>query len=298
MTLGVLQFIAIGFCNASVYSMVAVGFGLIFFSCRTFHIAHGAVYTLAGFTTYAGLALLGWPLAASAAGGLIACITLGAVIEIVIYYPLINPQRARKASSAILMMSSLGAYIIVVNFIAMIAGNDVIFLRPGVAQTVKVPGVILTHVQVAQLIVGGGSLGILAIALRVTQFGRTIRALSDDPELVSILGHSVRMYRIGIMVAGSALAGAGSILAALDVGINPHVGFSAVLTAAVATIAGGFGRLLAPALGCLLLALLQSFVVWQTSQKWSSAVVFGFLILILLLRPQGILSSVKRLEVH
>jgi branched-chain amino acid transport system permease protein len=290
------QLLANGVCTAAVYSLVAVGFGLIFFAARTFHIAHGAVYTTAGFVTYGALIPLGWPLVPSVLVGLAAGAVLGVLIEFGVYYPLIDPRQGRKASAAIVMMSSLGTYIVVVNAIAMIAGNDTKVLRPGVGKTVRIAGTILTHVQVAQLISAVLVIVLLALILRWTHFGRIVRALADDPELVGIMGHNVRLIRLGVMVVGSLLAGASSILVALDVGVDPQVGFNVLLIAAVATIVGGFGRLLAPALGALILGLLQSIVVWQTSQKWASVVVFAVLILVLLARPQGILASAKRME--
>lgn len=83
---------------------------------------------------------------------------------------------------------------------------------------------------------------------------------------------------------------------ALDVGIDPYIGFPAVLAAAVACIVGGLHRFIAPALGGVLLGVIQSLVVWQTSTKWESAVTFALLLAFLLFRPQGLLGIRKRLE--
>lgn len=290
------QFLANGLCSAAVNSLIALGFGLIYFACRIFHIAHGAVYTLAGYVAWAAFVVLGWPLVLAFCAGMGAGVALGIIIELSVYYPLINPRRSRTASPAVAMMSSLGVYIVGVNLVAMIAGNDTKVLRPGVEKTVYLSGAILTHIQVVQLITAAVVLILFGVVLWRTQIGRTIRALADDPELVSIMGYNVRLLRLGVMAIGSALAGAGSILVAFSVGIDPHVGFPAVLIAAVATIVGGFGCLLAPALGALILGILQSIVIWQTSQKWAPAVAFGVLIVMLILRPRGILATVKRLE--
>jgi branched-chain amino acid transport system permease protein len=290
------QFIANGICNAAVYSLVAIGFGLIFYATKTFHIAHGGIYTFAGFICYAVLIPLGWPLSLAIIIGIVAGTVLGLLIEVAVYYPLVNPRKNRNASPAILMISSLGAYIIVVNIIAIWAGNDTKVLRPGVEMTINLWGAILTQVQVAQILIATIGIISLATVLRFTHLGRTIRALADDAELISTLGYNIRALRLAVFAVGSSFAGVGSILTALDVGIDPQVGFHAVLVAAVATIIGGFGRLLAPAFGALILGLLQSIVIWQTSQKWSSAVVFAVLVLVLLFRPQGLLASKKRLE--
>lgn len=291
-----MQFLANGLCSAAVYSLVAVGFGLVFFAARTFHVAHGAVFTAAGFVAYGLMIPCQLPLPVAVVGGIAGAAILGSLIELLVYHPLINPRKSRHASPAVLMISSLGVYTVVVNAIAMLAGNDTKVLRPGVDKTVAVLGAILTRVQLAQLTTAILVLGAFGLVLRATHFGRTIRALADDAELTAIMGHNVRRTRLGVFAVGSALAGMGGILMALDVGIDPHIGFQALLMAAVATIVGGFGRLMAPALGALILGVLQSLVVWQTSQKWSSAVVFGVLIVVLLVRPNGLLATQKRVE--
>lgn len=291
-----LQFLANGLCNAGVYSLVAVGFGMILFAARTFHIAHGAVYTTSAYACYAALTLGGMPLALALIVGAAAGIVTGVLCERLVYYPLITPRRTSKASPTVIMISSLGAYIVIVNLLALTFGNDTKILRPGVESTISMDTVILTRIQITQVLVAGVCLLILWLALKSTNFGRTLRALADDDELVGVLGYNVRVLRTCVFAVGSVLAAIGAMLSALDVGITPHAGFEVVLIAAVATIIGGRGRFLAPVLGSVTLAVLQSVVAWRTSQKWTNLVVFGILILFLLLRPEGLLASRKRAE--
>ena len=102
--------------------------------------------------------------------------------------------------------------------------------------------------------------------------------------------------RLLVFAVGSILAAAGAILDALDVGMEPQGGLPVVLAAAVACIIGGLHRFLAPAMGGMILGLLQGLVVWKTSARWESGVTFCILILFLLFRPQGILGRAERLE--
>ena len=291
-----LQFLANGLCNAAATSLVAIGFGTIFFSTKTFHIAHGAVYTISAYACFAFLSILRVPLFLAVIAGLIAGILAGVLCERVVYYPLIDPRRKTKASSMVIMISSLGIYIAVVNLIAVAFGNETKLLRQGVQPSLVLGPIILSHVQIAQVLVAGASLVVYYLALRSTSFGRTLRAMADDDELVDVLGHNVQILRVGVFALGSGFAALGGMLGAFDVGITPHAGFDVLLVAAVATIVGGREFFLAPALGALVLALLESLVVWRTSQKWSNLVVFALLLVFLLFRPEGLLVLRKRSE--
>ena len=291
-----IQFLANGLCSGAVYALVAVGFGLIFIGAKTFHIAHGAVYTAAAYTCYALLAGCSCPLAFAVAAGVGAGMLLGVLVECLVYYPLVDLRRREPASPMVVMISSLGAYIVVVNVIALLFGNETKLLRLGVEDTITIGGAILTYVQLAQVVAAATTLALLWLFMKRSRFGRSLRALADDAELISVLGYDVRKLRLGVFGIGSLLAAAGGILSALDVGVDPHVGLNAILVAAVAAILGGAGKVLAPALGALIIGILQSIVVWQTSAKWASAVVFALLILVLIFRPQGILAHKLRTE--
>ena len=155
---------------------------------------------------------------------------------------------------------------------------------------------ILTQVQLAQVLVALTVIGSYWFFLSRSSLGKLCRAVADDSTLASVLGVKVNRTRFVAFAIGSGLAAVGAVLVALDVGVDPNVGFPAVLVAAVACIIGGLRRFIAPALGGLLLGLIQSLVVWRTSAKWESAVTFAILIVFLLFRPQGLLQTERRTE--
>lgn len=287
-----MQFVANGLCKGAVYALVATGFGLIYTTSRVFHIAHGAVYTLTAYALFCSLALLKLPLTASVGLALVTAAAAGALIELGVYRPLDRKQ----ASSSVVMISSLGVYIVLVNLIAMFLGNDTRILRSGVQSTHTFGDVILTEVQLAQMLLAPAVIGVYWVFLSRTSLGRLCRAVADDSTLASVLGVKVERTRLVAFVAGSCLAAVGAVFVALDVGIDPHVGFPAVLVAAVACIIAGLQRFIAPAFGGLLLGLIQSLVVWKTSSKWESTVSFLILITVLLFRPQGLLQLQRRIE--
>jgi branched-chain amino acid transport system permease protein len=110
------------------------------------------------------------------------------------------------------------------------------------------------------------------------------------------MGLNIQTVRLFVFALGSALAGTAAILSALDVGMDPHGGMPALLTAAVALIIGGVGTFEGAMVGAFLLGVLQSLVIWQASARWMDAVTFGLLVLFLLFRPQGLLGQRRRLE--
>jgi branched-chain amino acid transport system permease protein len=287
-----LQFIANGLCKGATYSLVAVGFGLVYSASGVFHIAHGAVFVAAAYALYWSLAVLTFPLGLAVPFALLIAAAVGIAVELFVYRALYR----KRASSAVLMISSLGVYIVVINLIAMLFGSEARILRSGSEATVSVGGVTLTRVQIAQLLVSGAALGVYWVFIEKSALGRICRAVADDPVLAALLGVKVESTRIVVITIGSLFAGLGAALIALDVGIDPYAGFSIVLVAAIACIVGGLHRFIAPALGGVLLGLTESLVVWQTSARWESAVTFAILIAFLLFRPEGLLGVRRRLE--
>ena len=292
-----MQFFLNGLSRGSVDALVALGFGLIFFAAGTFHIAHGAIYTAAAFTCYAFSGYFDYSLWIGIPAGLLVAIVIGTAIEYIIYRPLLDPRKSHQGSSPVIMISSLGTYVIIVNMIALIAGNEQRTILNGIQPTLVFGNLVLTLVQLAQIvtciIVISGAL----FFLWKTSFGRTIRALANDTELISILGYDIWRLRLLVFAIGSLLAGLGGILSALDVGTYPDVGFSAFLIAAVACMIGGYGYLLMPVVGALLLGIVQSIVVWKWDAKWSSAAVYGLLVLFLVMCPGGLVQLFDRIRI-
>lgn len=286
------QFLANGFCRGAVIALVALGFGLIYTTTRVFHIAHAAIYVLGAYALHVALVLLKLPLPIAIGFGIFVAVVAGMFVDWAVYQPLSK----RSASAAVLLISSLGVQIISENLIAIGFGNQTQILRSGVEKTFSFSSIILTQVQIAQAIVGVVLTGAFLLFLKHSRTGQLCRAVSDDENLAMVLGVKVNRIRLLAFGLGSAFAAIGSMLAALDVGTDPHVGFSAMLTAAVACIIGGLRNFLAPAVGGVVLGMTQSLVVWRTSAKWELAVTFGFLILFLLFRKQGLFGVVRRAE--
>lgn len=274
------------------YALVALGFGLIYGTTRIFHFAHGAIYTAAAYLFYSLTHQLKWPHLPAAVVTVVAASVTGVLIDEFLYRGLI----LRNASLLILMLSSLGLYTIVVNVIAIKYGSGTLILNSAADYTLFRSPFVLTALQSITLITFAILFGVLALLLMKTRLGKLIRAMRDNPDLVSALGFNPRVVRWLSFSLGSGLAAVAATLTSLDLGLNPHVGMNALLTAAVAVILGGSGRFRGAAVGALILGVLQSMVIWWFSAKWIDAVAFMVLIGYLIYHKEGVFMTHRRVE--
>jgi len=288
----IIQLLVNGIINGCGYALVALGFAFIYNTTRTFHFAHGAVYTLSAYFFYTFYNLLNWSLSLSAILTLGLIALCGILIDDVIYTPLVK----QGASLFIQMLSSLGLYIVIINFIAMVFQSETKILNPEVQATYSIGNVILTRIQIVTTATFVIIFGLLMTILKKTYLGKVIRAMRDNPDLVSAMGINPQNVRRVVFALGSALASVSAILIGLDVGIDPHIGLTAFLNGAVAVIIGGVGIFEGAALGAILLGLLQSFAIWKISARWQELITFLLLILFLLFRSEGILGKRRRIE--
>ena len=206
------------------------------------------------------------------------------------------PLYKKEASPLIQLISSLGIYIIIVQVIAIIWGNETKVLRAGVDTVIHFWGVLLTKSQII-----GGATGLLFIllfllSLKTSDTGLMLIALSDNPIQLSLLGHDIAKLRLLAFGLSGLFTTAAATLTALDVGFDPQGGLNAILIAIVATIIGGKGSFVGPVLCGILLGIARSQIVWYTSARWEDALTFLLLVLFLFFRPQGILGSKARIE--
>jgi branched-chain amino acid transport system permease protein len=279
------QLLLNGLVAGSAYALVALGFSLIYGVTRFFHFAHGAVFAWGAYAALVMSVSAGLPLALSVPLAILAATLLGAGIELAIYRPL----RDRYASTLVLLIASLGIYVVLQNTISLIFGDDVKTLRTGVVQEgFSLLGARITPIQVLTVGVAAALLVVTGLVLAGTRIGKAIRAVANDPELAVVTGVDSKRIILLTFAVGSALAAVAAILAALDVDMTPTMGMNALLMGVVATIIGGVGSIPGAAVGGLLLGVAQQLGVWQIGSQWQDAIAFAILLAFLLLRPYGV----------
>ena len=285
-----LQFIINGIIIGSIYSLVSLGFALVYNTTKIFHIAYAVIYMFCPYMILTFYSDLGYPLLLSFLIAIVITILLSLLMEIIVYKPLSR----KNSSSNIVMISSIGIMIIVINAIALLYGNETKILNQDISKTISFGNIIITHTQLAQFLISIFLLTAFLIFLKFSKFGVKTRAMRDDDLLCSVFGSNIYKMRLTLFSLSAFFAAIGSGLVAYDVGMDPYVGMPMLLNAVVALIIGGIGRFEAPILGGFIIGILQSLSVWAFSARWQDAVTFTLLILFLLFRPQGLLGEKRR----
>ena len=287
-----LQLIANGLVNGAMFALLAVAFGLVYRSAKVFHIAYGGLYVLSAYFLFAGVNWFSLPVWLSFLLAILLSLLAGILTETGFY----RLFAKRRSSSGVVLVASLGLFIVLENLIALIFGNEVRTLPRGIAESYTFAGIRLSSIQFLQLGVSLLVLSILALAMRHVRALKAIWAMGDEPELLETLGNPLGRYRIVVFAVATGLAAIPACLIGIDTGMNPHMGMHYLLIGAVAMLAGGIDRFSGWILGGFLLAILHSLVVWKLSSQWMDLATFSVLIAVLLFRPQGILGTRKRLE--
>ena len=277
--------------SAAAIFLVAISFSVVFSTTRFFHFAHAAVIVVAPYVCYELSTKCGIPLGISMAIGLFASAWLGWCLEKIVY----RPMRNSGSSALILLLTSLGLYIILQNTVALIFGDDTKMISGSEAvSTISLYGARLTGVQVATIISAITLFFAKIYFIDRSKLGLSLRAIAADPELAKISGIEFDRAMGVTFFMGSFMAGLAGLFRALDVGMTPTMGLSMLLLGVVAVVLGGVGRTLGVAMASVLLAFLLQIASWQFGSNWEEATAFLVLLVILLWRPQGIFG--KRLK--
>jgi branched-chain amino acid transport system permease protein len=279
----------------SIFALVAISFSLIYQTTRFFHFAHAVIFTSGAYFAFLFIQMLGWSYYSAIPAAIALALLLGGLIEFTIYRPL----RKKKSSAIVLLLASLGIYIVLQNLISLFFGDDTKSIRTWeVREGIEIAGAYITPVQ---LVIVASSLllvGLVAGYLMLAKTGKAMRAVASDSELSKLSGiKSDRIILISFAI-GSALAGIAGILVALDVDMTPTMGMNMLLMGVVAMIIGGVGSIWGIVLGSLLLASAQNLAVWYISSQWMDASAFLLLLIFLLFKPEGFAGKkIRKAEV-
>jgi branched-chain amino acid transport system permease protein len=278
------QVVVSGLLAGALYAMVALGLALIFGVMRVINIAHGTLLTLGAYTTFWWFHLLGVNPYLSLLLSMPLMFLLGVVLQRALVARVVD---APEMSSLLL---TFGISIALVNGIQFIFSSDLRSVE-FLTGSIVVGEIALSK---SRLIAFGFAVGITALAywfLQKTKFGKAIRATSQSREVAMICGVNVprvHLYAFGI---ASALAAAGGSLVAVMVAIQPEMGQFYTFKSFLVIVLGGAGNYPGALLGGLLLGLVEQLSSLFLTTQVSEAVAYVLLVLVLLLRPQGLLGG-------
>lgn len=284
------QFIINGLITGVLYSLLAIGFALVYNITKVFHVASAAIYVFAAYAFWLFSNRLGFPVWIGLPVSLILTMALSLVVEVGVYRPL----KARRSSLNVAMIASIGVMTVIVNLIAMFFGNETKVISNEVMRVYTLGDIIITTPQMLQLVVGVIALAAFLIFISKTGWGVRLRAVSCDDGLYETLGYSLDGARTLVFLLSGLFIALASCLTVFDVGLDPHMGMNVLINAMVAMIIGGVGRFGACVIGGLILGVLQSLVVFQFASNWQNAITFLVLLIFLFFRPQGIAGYKQR----
>jgi branched-chain amino acid transport system permease protein len=281
-----LQLLVRGLITGSLYALLGVSWGIIYNTTRTFHFAHGFVYTLTAYIILLSLDL-SLPLLPAFFLGLVAALAAGCAIEMLAYLPM----RRKNASQLSIFLTAMGLMIAGQSLIRLFFGPDSKPLK-GLPETVLSFGPItVTTIDLITLLSAWCLLGLVFFILARTKAGMMIRAVSSNPEKALFIGIDSRKIFVLVFGIGSLLVGLAAFLATLDKPANPHMGLQALLVAFITVFLGGVGNLKGTILGGLILGLAESLVILILPTQYKMIVTFFILFLVILVKPEGLLGK-------
>ena len=284
------QFIINGLILGVLYSLLAIGFALVYNTTRIFHIAAAGIYVFAAYMFWFFVAEVGLPVLPASLVAIVLTMLLSLLTEVLVYRPLKN----RKASLNVIMIASIGLMTVIINTIAMFFGNETKVVENAILEPLTFRNIIITTPQKYQALIGLAVLIAFMVILQRTNWGLKFRALSADETLFETLGYDTASTRVLVFLASGAFIAIASCLTVYDVGLDPHMGMNVLINAMVAMIIGGVGKFSTCILGGLSLGVLQSLTVYQFASNWQNAVTFLILLVFLFLRPQGLAGYKQR----
>lgn len=278
-----------------VYALIALGYTMVYGIVRLINFAHGDVFMVGAYLGF--FALTSWHLSFPVAilVAMIGCGFLGVFIERVAYKPLRNAQRI----SALITAIGVSLFLEYFTSLKFVFGPYFrAYPRPFAIRTYELAGVTVSNIQI--IVLGVAILLLLALTVFVnyTRTGLAMRAVSFDQSTARLMGINVNNVISLTFGIGAALAGAGGVLYGVAYPqIHPFMGIMPGLKAFVAAVLGGIGIIPGAMLGAVIMGVVEKLTEVYISSTLRDAAAFGILIIVLLVRPAGLLGKKEREKV-
>jgi len=283
-----------GLTRGSIYALIALGYTMVYGIIELINFAHGEIYMIGAFTAL----IVASVLAMSGMSGLSVLIlasvvaviysaAYGFTVEKVAYKPL------RQAPRLSPLISAIGMSIFLQNYVLLTQTSDFLpfpnllpdlpFIAPYVGFIGSTEFIIITTTAVIMVL--------LTLLTKFTRMGKAMRATAQDRDMAMLVGVNVNRVISNTFIIGSALAAVGGVLIASHIGrINFYIGFLAGIKAFTAAVLGGIGSIPGAVLGALILGCTESFATGYVSSDYEDVFAFVLLIVILIIKPSGLLG--------
>ena len=282
-----LQQLVNGLILGSVYALLALGYTMVYGIIKLINFAHGDIYMIGAFMGYYLINILKFNFFLSLILAMIGTAILGVVIEFLAYRPLRNSTRIAALITAIGV-----SFLLEYGMIFFVGANTRSF--PQVIKTIlfNLGPISISNIQLLILGISIFLMVALQFIVQKTKMGKAMRAVSVDSDAAQLMGINVNRTISFTFALGSALAGAAGVLIALYYNsLEPLMGMTPGIKSFVAAVLGGIGIIPGAALGGFVIGLLETFATALGLSDFRDAIVYAILIVILLIRPAGILGK-------
>lgn len=284
-----LSYLVSGISLGSIYALIALGYTMVYGIAKMLNFAHGDVIMIGAYIIYILASNAGVPAFVSVLCSILVCMVLGVVIERVAYKPL------RNASSLAVLITAIGVSYLLQNAALLIFGSD----TKSFSSVISIPSVSLfdgaLHISgetIATIVISIILMIALTLFINKTKPGRAMRAVSEDRGAAQLMGINVNATITLTFAIGSALAAvAGALLCSAYPALSPTTGAMPGIKAFTAAVFGGIGSIPGAMLGGILLGVIENLSKGYISTQLSDAIVFAVLILVLLIKPTGLLGK-------
>lgn len=289
MLLGFLNNLINGISLGSVYAIIALGYTMVYGIAKMLNFAHGDIIMVGGFTTFTVVSTMGGSPLLGVLAAVVVCTVLGVTVERVAYRPL------RGASPLAVLITAIGVSYLLQNVALLIFGSNarqftsVVNVPPLklAGGALSISGVTIVTIAACIIIMIG-----LMLFINKTKIGQAMLAVSEDRGAATLMGINVNGTIAVTFAIGSALAAiAGVLLCSAYPSLTPYTGSMPGIKAFVAAVFGGIGSIPGALIGGVLLGVIENLAKAYISSQLSDAIVFSVLIIVLLVRPTGILGK-------
>jgi branched-chain amino acid transport system permease protein len=283
-----LSYLISGINLGSVYAIIALGYTMVYGIAKMLNFAHGDVIMVGGYISFCAMNYLGLPPIVAVLLAMVVCTVLGVVIEGLAYRPL------RQATSLAVLITAIGVSYFLQNAALLIWGANPLSYTSVATGNLKLFSGRLT-ISVISLITIGACIVImigLTLFTSKSKMGKAMRACSEDKGAAQLMGINVNRTISITFAIGSALAAiAGVLLCSSYSSLMPTTGSMPGIKAFTAAVFGGIGSIPGAFLGGILLGIIESMSKAYISTQLSNVIVFAVLIVVLLVRPTGLLGK-------
>ena len=282
-----IQTLISGLSLGSIYALIALGYTMVYGIAKMLNFAHGDIIMVGAYAVITTVLTANFPPLVGILVSILVCVVLGVTIEFLAYRPL------RQAPPLSVLITAIGVSYFLQNLALLIFGSEqkafpTIIKLP----TIETAGVYIDGITLITLVVTAAIMVGLTLFINKTRMGKAMRAVSEDKGAAELMGISVNHTITITFAIGSALAAVAALFYGMSyIYIRPTTGSMPGIKAFTAAVFGGIGSIPGAMLGGILMGVIEQLSKTYISTLWSDAIVFGVLVLVLVVKPTGLLGK-------